>query len=49
MELRSAKQSIKSFDRQINEEVRGMLGELFGVLEVELINFILNFEKWDSL
>lgn len=39
----------KRIDRQINEEVRRMMGELFGVLEVELINFILNFEKLDSL
>jgi len=39
----------KRIDRQINEEVRRMMGELFGVLELELINFILSFEKLDSL
>ncbi|CAO1376976.1 unnamed protein product [Diamesa hyperborea] len=37
----------KRIDRQINEEVRRMMGELFGILEVELVNFILNFEKLD--
>lgn len=39
----------KRIDRQINEEVRRMMGELFGILEVELVNFILNFEKLDCL
>lgn len=39
----------KRIDRQINEEVRRMMTELFGVLETELINFILTFEKKDSL
>ncbi len=39
----------KRIDRQINEEVRRMMTELFGVLENELINFILTFEKKDSL
>lgn len=39
----------KRLDRQINEEVRRMMSELFGILETELINFILNFEKLDTL
>lgn len=39
----------KRIDRQINEEVRRMMTELFGVLETELINFILSYEKKDSL
>jgi hypothetical protein len=38
----------KKIDRQINEEVRRMMGELFKVLEDELIGFILSFEKLDS-
>lgn len=39
----------KKIDRQINEEVRRMMVALFGVLETELNNFILSFEKLDSL
>ena len=39
----------KRLDRQINEEVRRMMSELFGVLESELVNFIINFEKLDTL
>lgn len=39
----------KRLDRQINEEVRRMMSELFGVLESELIGFIVNFEKLDTL
>lgn len=39
----------KKIDRQINEEVRKMMGELFGSLETELINYIMGFEKYDSL
>lgn len=39
----------KKIDRQINEEVRRMMIALFGVLETELNNFILSFEKLDSL
>lgn len=39
----------KRIDRQINEEVRRMMVSLFGVLEPELNNFILSFEKLDSL
>ena len=38
----------KKIDRQINEEVRRMMGELFKILEDELIGFILSFEKLDS-
>lgn len=39
----------KRIDRQINEEVRRMMISLFGVLEPELNNFIVSFEKLDSL
>lgn len=39
----------KRLDRQINEEVRRMMSELFGILESELVNFIINFEKLDTL
>lgn len=35
--------------KQINEEVRRMMSELFGCLESELTNFIQGFEKLDSL
>jgi len=39
----------KKIDRQINEEVRRMMGELFSVLEPELNSFNLSFEKLDCL
>lgn len=39
----------KKIDRQINEEVRRMMGELFSVLEKELVEFICGLEKLDSL
>lgn len=39
----------KRLDRQINEEVRRMMSELFGILENELVSFIVNFEKLDTL
>lgn len=35
--------------RKINEEVRKMMGELFGTLESELLSFIINYEKLDPL
>lgn len=38
----------KKLDRLINEEVRRMMSELFSVLEGELVNFIINFEKLDT-
>ncbi|XP_055693558.1 exocyst complex component 1 [Lutzomyia longipalpis] len=38
----------KKIDRQINEEVRKMMTELFGCLEPELNSFIQSFEKVDS-
>ncbi|XP_065092557.1 exocyst complex component 1 [Ochlerotatus camptorhynchus] len=38
----------KRLDRQINEDVRRMMGELFSNLEHELNSFILSFEKLDS-
>lgn len=38
----------KRLDRQINDEVRKMMSELFGCLESELINYIMGFEKYDS-
>lgn len=36
-------------DKQINQEVRQMMTELFGSLESELIQFIMGFEKLDIL
>lgn len=39
----------KKIDRQINEEVRRMMGELFSVLEKELLEFICGLEKLDNL
>lgn len=39
----------KRIDRQINEDVRKMMIALFGILEPELNNFIVGFEKLDSL
>lgn len=39
----------KRLDRQINEEVRRMMSELFGILESELVSFIASFEKLDTL
>lgn len=35
--------------RKINDEVRKMMGELFGTLESELLSFIMNYEKLDPL
>lgn len=35
--------------KKINEEVRKMMGELFGILESELLSFILSYEKLDPL
>lgn len=39
----------KKIDRQVNEEVRRMMGELFKELEQELVTFICGLEKLDSL
>lgn len=39
----------KKLHRQINEEVRRMMGDLFSCLEEELLNFIGHLEKQDSL
>jgi exocyst complex component 1 len=39
----------KRLDRQINEDVRKMMSELFGIFESELLSFINNFEKLDAL
>lgn len=39
----------KKLDRQINEDVRKMMTDLFGCLMDELTNFIQSFEKLDSL
>jgi len=36
-------------EKQINEEVRRMMGDLFGCLESELVSFIAYYEKMDSL
>lgn len=41
--------SQRRIGKQINEEVRRMMTELFGCLETELTNFIQGFEKLDSL
>lgn len=45
----SSDQSQRRTGKQINEEVRRMMTELFGCLESELTNFIQGFEKLDSL
>lgn len=39
----------KRITRQVHEDVRSMMVALFGCLEPELNNFILSFEKMDSL
>lgn len=39
----------KTIDRQINEDVRKMMGELFMCLEPELVSFLSCYEKNDSL
>lgn len=39
----------KKIDRQINEDVRKMMGELFMCLEPELVSFLSCYEKNDSL
>ncbi|BES93772.1 exocyst complex component sec3 [Nesidiocoris tenuis] len=36
-------------ERQMNEEVRKMMGDIFGSIEPELINFISHYEKMDSM
>uniref|UniRef100_A0A0K8SIQ1 Exocyst complex component Sec3 PIP2-binding N-terminal domain-containing protein n=2 Tax=Lygus hesperus TaxID=30085 RepID=A0A0K8SIQ1_LYGHE len=36
-------------ERQMNEEVRKMMGEIFGSIEPELISFISHYEKMDSM
>lgn len=36
-------------EKQINEEVRRMMGDLFGALETELVNFISYYESVDPL
>lgn len=41
--------SQRKMGKQISEEVRRMMTELFGSLESELTNFIQGFEKLDSL
>jgi hypothetical protein len=40
---------LKKMEKQINEEVRRMMGDLFGCLEPELVSFIAYYEKMDSL
>lgn len=40
---------IKKIEKQINEEVRKMMGDLFHCLESELNNFISYYEKIDGL
>lgn len=39
---------LKKMEKQINEEVRRMMGDLFGCLEPELVSFIAYYEKMDS-
>lgn len=39
----------KKIEKQINEEVRRMMGSLFHCLEPELNNFISYYEKLDGL
>ncbi|KAJ9582030.1 hypothetical protein L9F63_003613 [Diploptera punctata] len=39
---------LKKMEKQINEEVRRMMGDLFGCLEPELVSFIQYYEKMDN-
>lgn len=39
----------KRIDKQVNEEVRRMMGDIFGCIESELVNFITYHEKLDSM
>nr|CAD7576460.1 unnamed protein product [Timema californicum] len=39
---------LKKVEKQINEEVRRMMGDLFSCLEPELVGFIAHYEKTDS-
>ncbi|KAG5674109.1 hypothetical protein PVAND_004094 [Polypedilum vanderplanki] len=39
--------SLTPTSKRLNEEVRRMMAELFGILESELLGFIMNFEKLD--
>jgi hypothetical protein len=39
----------KKIDKKINEEVRKMMGDIFGCIEMELLNFITYHEKLDSV
>jgi len=40
---------LKRVEKQVNEEVRRMMGDLFGCIEQELVNFVSHYEKVDSL
>lgn len=39
----------RRIDKQVNEEVRRMMGDIFGCIEPELVNFINYHEKLDSM
>ncbi|XKL61796.1 hypothetical protein PGB90_001629 [Kerria lacca] len=39
----------KTIDKKVNEEVRRMMSEIFGCIELELLNFITYYEKLDSV
>lgn len=39
----------RKVEKQINEDVRNMMGNLFSCLEEELLSFINHIEKQDSL
>lgn len=40
---------LKRAEKQVNEEVRRMMADLFGCIEPELVNFVSHYEKVDSL
>ncbi|RZF37975.1 hypothetical protein LSTR_LSTR005475 [Laodelphax striatellus] len=39
----------KRIEKQVNEEVRRMMGDIFGCIEPELVNFINHHERIDSI
>ncbi|XP_034249053.1 exocyst complex component 1 isoform X2 [Thrips palmi] len=39
---------LKRAEKQVNEEVRRMMADLFGCIEPELVNFVSHYEKVDS-
>lgn len=39
----------RRIEKQVNEEVRRMMGDIFGCIEPELVNFINYHEKLDNM